>query len=130
MANLRQISQLLFRRQPAGIEPQEYARELLECRKLPIVDIRSLVLLESVHKEPAIAEIGCDDDSRASALAPSRRGNPLFEHMPAQIRINQTAGDLCDRITQMPVRKRRFAEPAAERLRLEDSTSEPYCTTR
>jgi hypothetical protein len=79
--NLRQISQFLFRSQSTAIKPQEYAGELPKCRKLSIVDVCSLVLLESVHKEPAITKIGCDDDSRASALATTRRGNTLLEHM-------------------------------------------------
>ena len=129
MTNLRQIPQFLFRSQATGIKPQEYAGELLKCRKLSIVDVCSLVLLESVHKEPAIAKIGCDDDSRASALTTTGRGNTLFEHMPTQIRLNQTGGHLRDRVTQVPLGKRGFAKPAAERLRLEDSTSGTYCIT-
>jgi hypothetical protein len=129
MTNLRQIPQFLFRSQTTGIKPQEYAGELLKCRKLSIVDVCSLVLLESVHKEPAIAKIGCDDDSRASALTATGRGNTLFEHMSTQIRLNQTGGHLRDRITQVPVGKRRFAKPAAERLRPEDSTPGTYCIT-
>jgi hypothetical protein len=78
MTNLRQIPQFSFSSQTTGIKPREYAGELLKCRKLSIVDVCSLVLLESVHKEPAIAKSGCDDDSRASALTTTGRGNTLF----------------------------------------------------
>jgi hypothetical protein len=130
MTNLRQIAQFLFRSQPSAIKPQEYAGELLKSRKLSIVDVCSLVLLKSVYKEPAISKIGYDDDSHAPALTTTGRSNALFEHMPTQIRLNQTGGHLRDRITQMPIGKRRFAKPATERFRLEDSTPGNYCITR
>jgi hypothetical protein len=122
IANLRQISTLLFRQQPADAEAQKYVSESPKCRKLSIVDVRWLVFFEPVDKKPAIIEIGCDHDSRAPALASSRCGNPLLEHMPTQIRVNQTGGHLCDRIAQVSVSKRRFAQPAVKRLRLEDPT--------
>jgi hypothetical protein len=48
MADLRQISQILFCRQSVGIKPQQRACELPECRELSIFDIRTLILLESV----------------------------------------------------------------------------------
>jgi len=129
MTNLRQIPQFLFHSQPTAIKPQEYASELLKCRKLSIVDVCSLVLLESINKEPAIAKIGCDDDSRASALTTTGAATRFLNTCPPKSASIRPADISRDRGTQMPVGKRRFAKPAAERLCLEDSTPRTYCIT-
>ena len=77
-------------------------------------DVSSLVLLEPEHEEPAVTLVCCHQGSSATAFAAPRRRYTLFDHVAAQVCIDQALHHLSNGSAKCCVRHFGLAHPAVE----------------